>query len=413
MPSPHALKYREYRLLWTGSLFTYAGHWINQVTMGWVAYDITGSGTVLGAILGVRAIPVLLLAPLSGIAADRYSCRAILALSNLLNVIVALALGALLALGLARVWHLFVFVIIIGAGHVFDRTTRHVAMQELVPRDAVMNAVALNSIAFSLMRVLSPAIAGYLIAWFSSAVNFFVQGLLYALAVALVFLIRFPQRHVEAHSGPFWDHLTAGMRFARKDRTTGAALLFTAVPFFFLVPTWGTLLPLYARDVFQAGPEGLGWLLTAVGIGGVAGGLSAAALSRFDRLGRLQIAFVVVFVAALVGVALSPTVYAALVFVVLAGIGEMVSISAGQTILQLTAPAAIRGRILSLLQFNPALISIGSLLAGGGADLFGPRGITLAACAAALLSSAALVVAAPFVWTLRASVLEAERERRL
>jgi MFS family permease len=141
--------------------------------------------------------------------------------------------------------------------------------------------------------------------------------------------------------------------------------------------------------------------------------LSAAALSRFDRLGRLQIAFVVVFVAALVGVALSPTVYAALVFVVLAGIGEMVSISAGQTILQLTAPAAIRGRILSLLQFNPALISIGSLLAGGGADLFGPRGITLAACAAALLSSAALVVAAPFVWTLRASVLEAERERRL
>lgn len=400
-----ALRHRGYRLLWIGSLFAYGGNWINQATMGWVAYDITGSATFLGLILGSRAIPVLLLAPIAGVAADRFSARRLLAASNTLNVLLAAALGALLALDLARPWHLIAMVIAGGVGHVFDRTARQTAVQDLVPREAVMNAVSLNIIAFSFMRVLSPALAGYLIAWLSAAANFLVQAGLYAVAVLLLYGVAFPRRAANVAHGSVWTSLREGFRFVRRDPITRTAMLLNAVPFFFLLPVWGTLLPIYARDVFQAGPQGMGWLYTSVGVGGVAGGLASAALSRFDRLGWLQIASTTVFVAALTCVALSPTITVAVPFVIGAGIGEMLSMSAAQSMLQLAAPQAMRGRVLGLMQFNPALISLGSVLVGIGADLFGARGITLIACGTALVVLLGITAAAPSILNVRASTL--------
>lgn len=400
-----ALRHRGFRLLWIGSLFAYGGNWINQATMGWVAYDITGSASFVGLILGARAIPVLLLAPLSGVAADRFPPRRLLAAANALNVLLAAGLGALLALDLARPWHLIAVVFAGGIGHVFDRTTRQTAVQDLVPREAVMNAVSLNIIAFSLMRVLSPALAGYLIAWFSAAANFLVQAGLYAVAVLLLFGVSFPRRGASSAHDPVWTSLSEGMRFVRHDRVTRTAMLLNAVPFFFLLPIWGTLLPIYARDVFQAGPQGMGWLYTSVGVGGVAGGLASAALSRLDRLGWLQIVSTTVMIAALACMALSSTIAVAVPFVIGAGIAEMVSMSAAQSVLQLSAPQSMRGRVLGLMQFNPALISIGSLLVGVGADLFGPRGITLIACGAALLVLAGVALSAPYMLKVRMSTL--------
>ncbi|MFM9884946.1 MAG: MFS transporter [Burkholderiales bacterium] len=405
-----ALRHSQFRLLWCGSLFTYAGHWIHQVVFAWVAYELTGSGAVVGAVLGFRAIPILLLASLSGVAADRYSRRHLLMGASLVNVIGALLMGGLIATKGLQTWHLFVFITMVGSAHVFDRTTRYVSIQDLVPIGAVMNAVALNTIAFNLMRVLSPALAGYLLAWFSAEINFFIQAMLYAAAILTASLIRFPARARAERGGSIWQSLTEGMRYAVSDRTTRSVFLFSAVPFLFLIPIWNTLMPLYAKGEFNAGPEGLGWLFAAVGIGGLIGGFIAAALSRFDRLGSLQIASGIAFLVALVGIAFSPTLAIALPFVVLAGIGEMVTTAAGQTLMQLSAPASMRGRVLSLLQFNPALISIGSVAIGVGADLIGPRGITLAATGAALMAGVVMIVKAPDLFTLRASTLQSKAE---
>ena len=162
--------------------------------MGWVVYEITGSGALLGAVLGARAIPMFLLAPLSGVAADRYDRRLLLQASQGLAAAVALAFGVALALQVVDTWMLFAFTVLMGASNVMDRPARFTTAFELVPRDVAMKAVALNTIGFSMMRILGPAAAGYLIGAFGAAGTFFVQALLYGASAAMVILVAFPGR---------------------------------------------------------------------------------------------------------------------------------------------------------------------------------------------------------------------------
>ncbi|HZN22925.1 MAG TPA: MFS transporter, partial [Burkholderiales bacterium] len=157
------LRHRDFRRLWTGTFLATAGQWIQQATLGWVVYDVTKSPALLGAVLGVRAIPMLLLAPISGYVADRFDRRRALAASQLLMVVISITLSALLAFDAVRVWHLFAFSVLAGVGAVFDRTMRNTLVFSSVPRAEAANAVALNSIAFSVTRAVGPGIAGFLI----------------------------------------------------------------------------------------------------------------------------------------------------------------------------------------------------------------------------------------------------------
>ncbi|HWI12961.1 MAG TPA: MFS transporter, partial [Burkholderiales bacterium] len=157
-----ALRHRDFRWLWAGTFCATGGQWVQQATLGWVAYELTGSGTLLGAVLGMRAIPMLLLAPVSGLVAERYDRRRALAASQILVCIISLLLALAIALDALQVWHLFAFTLLAGVGAVFDRTLRSALVFNVVPRTEVANAVALNSIAFSVMRAVGPGAAGLL-----------------------------------------------------------------------------------------------------------------------------------------------------------------------------------------------------------------------------------------------------------
>ena len=187
-----ALRHRDFRRLWAGTFCSTAGQWVQQATLGWVVYDLTHSSTLLGAVLAMRAIPMLLLAPISGVVADRYDRRRALAASQLIVVVISFALAAGLALKQVQVWHLFAFTLLAGIGMVFDRTMRIALVFGTVPRADVANAVALNSIAFSLMRTLGPALAGFLIAWVGAAWNFALQGVLYLGVAAIAITLNTP-----------------------------------------------------------------------------------------------------------------------------------------------------------------------------------------------------------------------------
>jgi MFS family permease len=154
-----------------------------------VVYEITGSGALLGAVMGARAIPMVLLTPVSGMAADRYDRQRLMQASQGLAAAVSLAFGAALALGIVSTWMLFAFTILMGASNVMDRPARLTTAFELVPRELAVKAVALNTIGFSLARVLGPAVAGYIIA--ASAEQVFVQGVLYAASGAMVWMVAF------------------------------------------------------------------------------------------------------------------------------------------------------------------------------------------------------------------------------
>jgi MFS family permease len=381
-----ALRHRDFRWLWAGTFCATGGQWIQQATLGWVAYQLTGSGTLLGAVLGMRAIPMLLLAPVSGLVAERYDRRRALAASQLLVCAISLLLATAIALNRLEVWHLFAFTSLAGVGAVFDRTLRSALVFNVVPRTEVAHAVALNSIAFSVMRAIGPGVAGVLIARIGPAWNFALQALLYLAVGMNALMIRAQHEPQQARPrASAWIDLEEGARFVLTDPVARMMVVMGLVPPLLLIPSFSALMPVFAVNVFATGPEGLGLLLSAVGVGGVAGGVLAAWLTQFDRVGLVQSAAVFAFALALTGFALSPTMHVALLFLVAAGTAEMVHATTQVTTLQMSAPPAMRGRVASLLPVFPAFISIGSLTSGTGADLLGPRAIVVALAAAAIL----------------------------
>ena len=371
------LRYRDFRNLWLGSFASYAGQWIQQATIAWLAYDMTGSKTLLGLIMGIRALPMFLCAPLAGVAADRYDRRLLLMSSQLISAITALLFGIVLATGNAQVWHLFVFVLISGAAAVMDRPVRLTIIFDLVPRGVAMQAVAMNMIAFSVSRIAGPAVAGYLIGWVGAEGNLFVQAAAYFAAAASVFAIAIPLRERKYSGLSAFGELAEGLRFAVSDRNARVLLLIGITPFLLLVPIFGGLLPVYTKDVFHAGPQVLGMLLTSVGIGGVAGSWFASRCMQFPRQGVVQGCAVLAMCAAFLFLAVAPGVLLACAALIVAGLAEMVLFTSNQATLQMVVPETMRGRIASLLQLYPAFASVGIMLEGIVADWIGIQAVTV------------------------------------
>ena len=394
------LKHRDFRRLWAGTFFATAGQWIQQATLGWVVYEVTGSASVLGAVLGIRAIPMLLLAPVSGVVADRFDRRYALAASQLLMVVISIALSLLLALKRVEVWHLFTFSLLSGVSAVFDRTLRSTLVFHSVPRNEAGNAVALNSIAFSVSRAFGPSVAGFLIGAVGAAPNFAIQAVMYMGVVFAALSVSTGRVSLAAKKqASAWDEMKEGFRFVGSDPVARMMVVLGLVPPLLLIPSFSALMPVFAADVFKAGPEGLGLMLSAVGVGGIVGGIVAAWTTRYDHSGLVQTLALAVFAFSLVAFAVSPNVAVAVVFLAIAGIAEMVHHTVHVTTLQMCAPEHLRGRIASLLPIFPAFISIGALLAGVLADLLGPEVVVIVLAGAAL----AVVIAS---WARSAAVRE-------
>jgi MFS transporter, DHA1 family, staphyloferrin A biosynthesis exporter len=382
-------------------MLSWSSQWIQHAALGWVVYEITGSGTLLGAVMGARAIPMILLTPVSGVAADRYDRKRLMRASRGLAAAVTLAFGAALALGIVSTWMLFAFTMLMGASNVMDRPARFSTAFELVPRELAVKAVSLNTVGFSMARVLGPMLAGYLIAAFGGAGTFFLQGLLYAASGAMVLFVAFPPRVARQDQRSPWHDMADGLRFAVADPRIRVLFAVGALPFFLLIPVFGTLYPIYAKDAFAVGPAGLGLLLTAVGVGGTLGGFIANALGRAERQGRIQAIWVMVMAASIIAVALSQSFALAIAFSVIGGAAEMAHASSNMAMLQMAAPEAMRGRISSLLMLNPALISLGALLAGPLSDALGVRRASMVLAAAAMMTVALLYVFSPVLRSLR------------
>jgi len=382
-------------------MFSWTSQWIQHAALGWVVYEITGSGTLLGAVMGARAIPMILLAPVSGVAADRYDRRRLMQASQGLAAAVNLSFGAALALGLVSIWMLFLFTVLMGACNVMDRPARFTTAFELVPREIAVKAVALNTIGFSMARVLGPMVAGYLIAAFGGAGTFFLQGVLYAASGVMVLFVVFPSRIAPAEQKSPWHDMAEGLRFAASNPRTRVLLAVGFLPFFLLIPVFGTLYPIYAKDVFAVGPTGLGLLLTAVGVGGTLGGFIANALGRAERQGLIQSVWIVVMAAAIIGVALSPSFALALALSVIGGAAEMAHASSNMAMVQMSAPEAMRGRISSLMMLNPALISLGALVAGPLSDAAGVRNASMMLAGTAIAFIGVLYAMSPVLRELR------------
>jgi predicted MFS family arabinose efflux permease len=214
-------------------------------------------------------------------------------------------------------------------------------------------------------------------------------------------MVTFPPRRAAASDQSAGADMLEGFRYAATDPTIRALMLLGALPYLLLVPTWGTLFPIYAKDVFRAGPQGLGILLTAVGVGGTLGGFIANALAKRRRQGLLQTVWILVLVAAVAGIAASPSFAVAVFFAFIGGAAEMAHTASNMAMLQMAAPEALRGRVSSLTMIYPVMISSGGLLAGPLSDLLGVRGASMALAATAGVATLALWFASRHVRELR------------
>jgi len=373
-----SLRHRDFRLFWCGQVISVMGTWMQNVAQPWLVYDLTHRPLYLGLVGACSSLPVLLLTLPAGVIADRCSKRKVIFVTQLLATLQAFGLAALVYLKddhgvpLVRVWHVMLMAAALGAINAFDMTSRQSIPVELVGKDDLFNAIALNSSAFNSGRVIGPAIAGVLIAKVGVPACFFINGV--SFVPVLIALLLIPPRPPQAsRNGTMADHIKEGVAWVRGQPIALALLALTAVSSTFAMP-YATLLPVFARDVYDAGPKGLGFMHAAYGVGAVMAALMLAALGHRWRLGRAVTVGSFMFPAMLVAVALAPRYGIALACLFLTGLGMMTFNAVSNTMLQRDPPDELRGRVMSLrILVFAGLAPVGALQIGAVAESQGPR----------------------------------------
>ena len=411
----HAFRYRNYRLQWTGDLFTSAAQWIQQTVVGWLVYDLTGSGRMLGSVNLMRSVPILLFSAAAGAATDRIPRNRIIAWSQLAMAVMTFFVAGLILSHRLQIWHMFAFTLLISTAQTFNMPARQTFVFDLVPRRVVPNAVALSWSAFSLARSVGPAIGGMLIELFGPANNFVLQGVAYLLVMSTVLMIRNPKpREVRPHQS-FMTGMKEGYGFALSNPQARITLVMSLISPAFMIPLHIALMPIFAARVFHSDAGGFGILVSSIGLGGLFGGALTAALGRVDRRGMLQLVALLVMSAAefafCVVAEMTGNLWLAVPCLVVAGTAESLYTTTNTTVLQLAAPEHLRGSMAGVLQLSFLIMPIGGLLAGTAADYIGAPKVGAALTFTAFCCGLAILLFSSRMRNLRLSHLTHESGR--
>ena len=360
------------------------GQWVQQVTLGWLLYDLTGNSMLLGALNGLRALPFLVTGPMAGVAADRMDRRKLLLYTQWVLIITAILMGALVASPFLHVWHIFLFTLITGVAWTITEPVRMSMIPSVVPKGDLANAIALNSGGFNLMKVIGPALGGAMIAWFGAADNFFVQGVAYTGVLAMIYLMHIPPHGADAKRATALANLKEGIAYVWSTPAVLALMMLAYVPRVFAVP-YQILMPVFQKDVLHVGPEGLGLLMAAPGIGAVIAVLTLASLGhRIKRQGLLLVGSIVILGFFLIVFSQLTSLPLALITLVIAGAFQMFFLASTATMLQLVVPDELRGRVMSLYMLDRGFMPAGALFAGTAAHFIGAP-MTVAAMGAIVI----------------------------
>ncbi|HZT06463.1 MAG TPA: MFS transporter [Chloroflexota bacterium] len=386
-----AFQFREFRLLWLGQLGSAMGQWMDQVTRGWLMYDLTGSALQLGLVSAIRFFPILLLSPLAGTAADRYGRKTQLIADQLTNATLNFILATLVITRHVQPWHVYVTGFLVAVLQVFQQPARLAMVPESVDRAHLTNAIGLNSIAFNSSRSLGPAISGAIVAAVGPGGSYIVQGLIYVFASQWTAQLRLPNKPTHARSSTQTSSMAAatleGWRYIIRDPIIRSGMMISYVQALMGVP-FATLLPVFARDILMVGPEGQGLLLTTMGFGALGTAFLIAAVG--DRLpkGWMLVGGIMTYGVGLLVFSQSLVFGLSLAAMVVVGSSGVTAGALVQTVLQAHSPPPLRGRIMGVFQQAQIMSTVGGLLTGSFATLFGAQrtvegmGVALAACSA-------------------------------
>ena len=403
-----SLRHSNFRFLLAGQVSTSTAVWMEQLTRGWLVYEMTDSVFLLGLVQAVRSLPLLLLGLFGGVFADRLDRKRQLMVAQLLNMGLNFVLATLIVTGLVEIWQVFATAFLAGCVMAFQQPARQSLLPNTVPRSDLVNAVGLNSLALNSCHTLGPAIAGVMVALAGLGVTYYFQGALFLVASLWTAQLKVSGGLRPGHDAgkSMWGSLAEGLGYIRGNQVVFTLLVLALLPLVLATPVIA-LLPAFAGDVFDVGPEGLGLLLGANGVGSVLGAFVVVSLGDFQHKGWYLLGAVMVLGLALVSFALSPWLWAAMLMLALVGFAQTGYRVLNQTLLHTNTEDGYRGRVMSVYLLDRGVAPLGALLAGTIAAFLGAP-FAVAVLGALTFLTAALVAAtvppsAPHVVTLWAS----------
>lgn len=360
-----ALTAPAYRRFIAAAFVGNVGLWMQATAQGWLVLDLTGSPAMLGLVGALSALPTLLLSLPAGVLADRIDRRRLLVGTQLAVATFALVLAVLTTTGIVAFWQVLLLAVLAGSAQAIATPAFQAIVPSLVDRRVIGNAVALNAAQYNLSRVIGPVAAGVAIAAGGLAIAFWTNAGALALVALVLATLRLPSRSslVQAEAS-MWSNLLDGLRYVRGRRTVAALLLLAGMPAI-LVLNYLMLLPVYARDILDAGPTGLGMMTAAVGIGALTGALTVAVMRPAGGSGRLMLAGLASMSAFTIAFGVSTQLPLSLAFLAGLGASQTTYYSTANTLIQVLVPSRLRGRVMSLyILLAIGLMPLGNLLAG-------------------------------------------------
>jgi MFS family permease len=373
-----SLKHRNFQLFFSGQMISLVGTWMDTVAEAWLVYRLTGSSFLLGTVTFAGQIPVFLLAPLSGMVADRFNRRKIVIATQAASMILAGILATLTLTKRVTVMQVIVLAALMGVVNAFDIPARQSFLVEMVGREDLMNAIALNSSMFNGARIIGPAIAGILVASIGEGWCFFANSVSYIAVIAGLLLMRVPHRPAPPIVASPLEHMAEGFRFVRNTAPIRALLMLIGVVSLVAMP-YSVLMPVFAAKILHGNARTLGILMGATGVGAMSGALLLASRRGVRGLGKWVAIACGAFGTALILFSFSRWWPLSAILLVGVGFAMMTQMSASNTLVQAMVPDRLRGRTMAVYSMMfMGMAPFGALMSGAAADRIGaPRTVAI------------------------------------
>ena len=366
-----ALQHRNFQLFIAGQLVSLIGTWMQSTAQLWLVYKLTNSAALLGVFGFANQIPILVLASVGGYVGDRYNRHLGVIWTQTASMILAFALAALTLTHLIQVWHLIFIAFLVGIVNAFDVPIRQAFLVQMVGKEDLPNAIALNSSIFNGARVVGPAIAGFTIAWIHEGWCFFLNGVSFVAVIVALLAMRIRKIEVKPVEGSPLRNYLEGFRFVMNDLPIRSALLLLSMLSLFGLQ-YSVFLPVFARDVLHRGARGFGVLLSAAGVGAVLGALQFAARTSYKGLARWIAAMSAICAVCLIVFSRSHLFWQSELVLFVLGFAATSQMAATNTTVQNRVPDELRGRVMAVYAtMFMGVQPIGSLIAGGIAKRIG------------------------------------------
>jgi len=372
-----ALHHRNYRLFWFGSMVSLIGTWMQNIARGWLILELSNSPFLVGLESTVAWLPAWLVSLPAGVLADHFNKRNLMIIGQAVLAVLAAVLAVLTLSGVVTIAHILIISALTGFVVAANAPVRQSIMPELVGKKDLLNAIALSGVVFNGARIIGPSIAGLVLGIIGAGGCFAINSISFLAIIIALFFVRLQPVDGPKETESVWKRIAAGLRFVKGHGDIRVLMLMAAVYASFGI-CYMPMMPVFARDVFRAGPGGYGIMMAAIGVGAVGGLLTIATLGRTRYKGRILVLGTLALGSLLLAYSLVRSFHVAIALLVGMGFSQSMVMSLSNTLIQTLCPDKVRGRVMSIFTMSfLGMFPLGSLLAGTVAQKWGAPAATL------------------------------------